>query len=182
MGNHTPGAETPKPTLIAVQVPWMVDAATPFFRLHISEDPHEEPSYVEFVGFFGQHAEKGRAYHVIRVIFERGVWVYMRSNDHDAKPPYIARFDDRRLPTAHWPKFTYPKDEVEYFAAQWKERGLCPDPMMYEVQNSPWRTEIEFEPERYKHVYIEGHDYCVQALCTAWHYEEGAILTGPAWT
>lgn len=182
MGNHMPEAETPKPTLIAVQVPWMVDAATPFFRLHISEDPHEEPSYVEFVGFFGQHAERGRAYRVIRVIFERGVWAYMRSNDHDATPPYIARFDDQRLLTAQWPTFAYPKDYVEYFAAQWKEQGFCPDPLMYEVDNSSWRNEIEYEPERYKHVYIEGHDYCVQVLCTGWHYEERDVLRGAAWT
>jgi len=180
-----------KPRLIPVKVPWMVTPSTPFLQLHVSEDPHDKPSEVQFVGHLGPLAQKGKAYQLIRVILEPGVWLLMRPGHADTEPIDLSQYDLCELPQ----RVSDPQEYVRRFRDQWRQTGLCPDPHMYELERSPWLEEARTRAERlppwlekvgtgtheFKHVLISGHDYYVEVLTTGWRYESAGFLTGEPW-
>ncbi len=181
---------TEKPVLIPVEVPWMVDSATPFLHVSVSEDPNEEPSHVQFVGYVGPLAEDGKAYRVVRIVLEPGVWLHMRPGRFDTDAIDTSRFDASRLPVIG----PDPREYLRHSEEEWRRTGVCPDPNMYEVDRSPWVREAGFAQssfpswlsqigvaEGHKHVLIAGHDYYVEVLTKGWRYELGEYLVGEAW-
>lgn len=180
-----------KPALIPVRVPWMVDSATPFLHVHLSEDPNEEPSQVRFVGYFGPFAEEGKAYRIVRIVLEPDSWLYMRPGRSDTDAIDMSRFDTSQLSLVGSDAQGYLRSSDE----QWQRTGICPDSGMYEVDRSPWLLEARSEQaslpswlpqtgesaQEYKHVILVGHDYYIEVLTKEWRYELGEYLTGEAW-
>ncbi len=181
-----------KPVLIPVQVPWMVDPATPFLHVHMSEDPNEEPSYVQFVGYFGPLVEEGKPYRIVRIILEPHAWLHMRPGHSDTDAIDMSRFDVGRLP----PIGLDSQEQIRHGdgAEEWRRTGICPDPSMYEVDRSPWLREAGLArsslpswvlqvgmPGQHKHIIIVGHDYYIEVLTKGWRHELGEYLAGDAW-
>lgn len=179
-----------RPALIPVKAPWMVDSTTPFLHVRMSEDPNEEPSHVQFVGYFGPLAAEGKPYRIVQIILEPGAWLHMRPGHSDTDVINTSRFDTSRLPLTG-------EDPQEYLRRsdeEWGRTGICPDPSVYEVDRSPWLREVERERSslpswllqvggagQYKHVIIVGHDYYIEVLTKGWRYELGEYLVGEAW-
>lgn len=52
---------------------------------------------------------------------------------------------------------------------EWRRTSICPDPGMYEIENSPWLRELNFPEDR--HFLILGHDAYVEVLAEDWKWE-----------
>ena len=58
------------------------------------------------------------------------------------------------------------------FREEWLSSQLCPNPRMYEVENSRWAPDAGLGPNLL-HLLLLGHDEYVEVLTTAWSWEPG---------
>lgn len=147
------------------------------------------PTEVAFLGYFGPVAlpdwepgqrrlpDAGPSDYHLRVIFERSLWACFNPGMHDADPIDRTRFDVTALPAFRQPGVSL-EEVVKASWQEWRRNGLCPDPGMYEVRDSPWielhcrwMTEVGVVQADFKHVIIEAHDSFVEVVAKAWRYE-----------
>ncbi|MBL8160597.1 MAG: hypothetical protein JNJ61_01330, partial [Anaerolineae bacterium] len=66
------------------------------------------------------------------------------------------------------------KEWMHMFNEQWNASGICPDPNMYEVQNSDWITSTrDSNLDGYKQLLLLGEEMYVEVLCKHWTWVAG---------
>ena len=59
----------------------------------------------------------------------------------------------------------------EKFRTYWKETSICPDPRIYEVENSKWlENEARAIKLGCKHFIVLGHDNYIEVLAKDWNW------------
>jgi hypothetical protein len=77
------------------------------------------------------------------------------------------------------PEGTFLEDTADWspYASLFKEKGICPNPYFYEVQNTGWFNEKEvYQPlakKGFKHYLLVGYDSYVEVLAKGVRYELG---------
>ena len=193
-----------KQRLIPLRVPWMVSPSTPFLRLFASEQPSQEKTYVEFVAYYkceenpsvqssttGVHVVRPPAifqadntghgpYRLLRVEFESGLWVKLSPAHSDKEVVEDARFDWSGVP-GRWSHGEDIYEFLERSKEEWLRSGICPDPNIYEVEESQWLDETEARHDghkQWKHFLVLGHDAYAEVIARAYSIREGQVLSG----
>ncbi len=64
---------------------------------------------------------------------------------------------------------------LRQFRHLWMTERLCPDPRMYEVEESSWRAELGLRRD-FTHLLVMGHDAYVEVIAKSWDWiSEGRI-------
>jgi len=196
-----------KQRLLPIGVPWQIIPSASFLKLLAYESPSDGPTQVSFVAHFGlfeqrrsntstlgsesvekavsphEAAELERwddaaAYQLVRVSFERGLWIRMFPGFGDGEVLDPAVFDSSALPFQD----LSPQNLEEMrraFWQQWIASGACPDPRMYEVERSVWLDELRLSAKGYRHVVICGHDAFIEVAAKSWNWKsDGALREG----
>lgn len=190
-----------KPTLIPLQVPWMVSPSTPFLRLVCSESSSQGDAYVEFVTFnrgFSEKLNSPPSRSSIQVVQPPGA--FQPTNAILQTPCRLARMVLKRCLAARmYPSYSdeevieesaydwsqvpgswKPGEDIATFLERhrvfWDTTGVCPNPNLYEIASSPWLIAMnKHNNPAWKHLLVLGHDAYVEAIAQA--YE---ILLGQA--
>jgi hypothetical protein len=193
-----------KQRLIPVKVPWQVSVSASFLKLLAYESATDGPAQVSFVAQFGC-LEQGRAgrdalvghsvdrvsspydgserqpldgkegYQLVHVSFERGLWIRMLPGFSESEILDPNSFDTSAL----LPLELSPKNLNEIrktFWQNWIKSGVCPDPRMYEVEESSWLEELRLTTKGYRHIVICGHDAFIEIIAKSWNWKSGGAL------
>jgi hypothetical protein len=68
------------------------------------------------------------------------------------------------------------EDSVENFGDLWRVTGLCPDPRMYEVQDSRWLQDLGLTATAWRHFIMLGHDEYVEIVAQRFDWQPGQAL------
>jgi hypothetical protein len=178
----------------------MIDRATPYLRLSASESSSDKPTQVRFVAHFGLEdsdtsswdqttvqtfyspydsniklGPKSGPYQLVRISFVRGLWVRMLPSFSDAESIDPQLYDYSAVPCPYEPG--QPIDPwLRSFQQCWVQKRSCPDPQMYQVNNSLWLHEHGLINEGLTHYLLLGHDAYVEVIAQSWTWEsEGAL-------
>jgi hypothetical protein len=131
-------------------------------------DEAQTPTTIElFATYSDGHVSR------VRLIFRSGLWVRWSPAHSDSEAVRKADYDWSGVPELRpGPDFyeTYVQERKK-----WTETGLCPDPHVYVVQESPWAREISQNvagSERYRHYLVLGHDAYAEVLAEDWKVEQ----------
>jgi hypothetical protein len=186
-----------KPRLIPVKVPWQISPSTPFLRLRAAEI--EEPTHVSFVAHFGLYdppaaSHDGREveivyppdelfedpgpkegpYQFVVATFQHGLYVRMYPGHSDAEVIEEAAYDRSAL-SCRYQRGENIREWLLRFREEWRRTGVCPDPGMYEVEDSPWLEELD-PGSAYKHYLMLGHDAYVEVAAEGWSWKSMRVL------
>ncbi len=199
-----PVPSTEKPKLIPVKVPWYVSPSTPFLRLTVGEDPGDCPTEVDFLAFcplekpsasLGVDAKitaagdqfqllDGKDPHdrIVRVTFDLSGCARMYPSHSNVEIIEAASYDwselkyDYQYSPEHdnwgeeeWDEYNRPEEE------EWQQTGICPNPRMYEVENSSWLKELQalgyYKRPEVQHYIILGHSAYIEVIASGWHWK-----------
>jgi hypothetical protein len=155
-----------KPKLIPFEVNWTISAAVPFLRLAITEN---EAAKIDFLAVFRTGTEQHD--YRVKLRFEQPVWIRTTPaiiestviNEDDYDWTYVMR-PNINLDFDAW---------LQEFRRLWLQSGLCPDPSIYEVKDSPWLPSLGPEFQHLKHYLILGEDMMIEILGDKWTCEVG---------
>jgi hypothetical protein len=185
-----------RPVLVPVKVPWQIDAAAPHLRLVANESAVNEPTHVTAYAKFlvppGNepldnsgaatkiyppkfntvgHAidNPSGAYRTIRCCFTRAVRSQMSPSYSDLQVVNTSVYDWDRIP-----RYSQTGDGIEIsvrrFMEAWRASEFCPNPRMYEIDNSPWVRELGASASSFRHYLMLGHDAYVEVLAEDWDW------------
>jgi hypothetical protein len=70
------------------------------------------------------------------------------------------------------------EQNVRWTQLFWQQSGLCPDPCFYEVQGSPWLSQVAHGNQISLHHYLLlGQDEYVEVIARDWRWEPGQPAT-----
>lgn len=185
-----------KPKLLPVAVPWQISPSVPNLEIQKSNDEH--PISTTFIGHFKCDEAIKREnflaaiqvistvpefkptsmttrapFRMVRVNFVDGYQVRIRPSASDLEVIPENAYDWSAVSSSLLPNETI-EQNVERTRSSWLKTEICPDPGMYEVQNSPWLTnEIEKQSAGLRHYIILGHDEYIEVLAKGWAWEPG---------
>lgn len=189
-----------KPRLIPVKVPWQVSASVSCLRVYASEGAGSQCRSVDFIAHFGlarsdseQRTVRGvriveapgdfvptdggiGAYRLVRVLFKEGLWVKVCPSHSDTE---IIREDFYDWSALDWRVEDSPEGSafLNRFWDRWRNTLVCPDPRMYQVEESTWLQELGLDSgSGWKHYMILGHDAYVEVIARDWQWEMGQSL------
>ncbi len=144
------------------------------------EFPHPDPPVVvTSPGEFNAHAPKSEgAYRMIRLTFYEvaDTTVFRAGSDYVLEQLYdLSAIGDHAQGTHNWKQYR------RRIWRSWRDTGLCPDPRMYEVENSPHVVRLRSENphwNKFKHYLLIGNDVNVEVVAARWIWEEGQTLAG----
>ena len=191
-----------KPKLMPLHAPWRVSPSTPFLRLVALESASQEQTHVEFVAynqcedassaasgtslrvvqppnaFQGAKTDERGPYRLLRIVFKGSVGARMYPAHSDSQVVDESSYDWTQVP-GRWSPGEDIYSYLERDRATWLQTGVCPDPRVYEVVNSPWLEEMQMESDqRWKHYLILGHDAFVEVIAEGHEIIEGQVLGG----
>jgi hypothetical protein len=195
-------ADNNKPKLTPLHVPWMVSPSTPFLRLVALESASQEHTHVEFVAYnqcedappsvsgtglrvvqapntfqVAGAVERG-PYRLLRIAFKGSVGARMYPAHSDSQVVNESVYDWTQV-RGRWSPGEDIYAHLERDRVSWQHTGVCPDPRVYEVVNSPWLEEMQLEgDQRWKHYLILGHDAFVEVIAEGHEIIEGQVLGG----
>jgi hypothetical protein len=195
-------AEKTKPKLMPLHTSWMVSPSTPFLRLVALESASRELTHVEFVAYnqcedtsstvsgtglrvvqppitfqAAEAVERG-PYRLLRIAFRGCVGARMYPAHSDSQVVDECVYDWTQVP-GRWSPGEDIYAYLERDRVVWRQSGVCPDPRVYEVVNSPWLEEMQLEgDQRWKHYLILGHDAFVEVVAEGHEIIEGQVLGG----
>ena len=184
-----------RPRLVPLVVPWEVSPSTPFLRLHVEEcgDPIRVSLVAHFALYDGpndvhdgrsveivippdesleEQGEKVGPYQLVVVSFKSGVaakWLPAYSDDDAINEKAY----DQTAFSCPYREGDDPHEWMQRFQEHWMSTGFCPDPGLYEVQESQWREEVGAAG---KHYLIRGHDAYLEILADDWSWESKRVL------
>lgn len=138
-----------------VGVPWQVSPSTPELRVRVSEDGSE--TVVEARCTLCEAGKYRDAR--IALSFDRGLYLHFSQSYSDAEVVREADYDWTEVPTIDPQRIEESRHRLQ---SLWDETGKCPDPGVYEVENSSWSEEVAEQALR--HYLIVGHDAYVELL------------------
>ncbi len=147
---------SPKPQLIPVTVPWMIDASTPYLRLEAAEG---EEAVLRFAAQFRvrHDGEPAGGSDSVKVVDSPYASAPSRAAAPDA-PYRLVRATFR--PGGAWARL-----------APAHSGRSPPDPRMYEVQDSEWLAGLGRAARGLKHFIALGHDVVAEVLASTWSWE-----------
>lgn len=157
-----------KPKLIPVKVPWSIALAAPDLYLEATESERT----VKFIARFLPN-EDGNDEKVVTLTFEGGTWAMVQPAFTDRMVIDESNYDYSEVSRTE--DIELFDEWYEEFIKVWKASGICPDPRMYEIQNSEGfgyfvdRTYLA----NYKHLLILGEDIYIEILCKNWNWTAG---------
>ena len=184
-----------KQKLVPVSVPWQISPSVPHLKLKQAADGY--PLSVTFIGHFkcDEMNEQVLASESIQVVSEdpdfepaplslRAPFRMVRVNFVSA---YLGRICQSVSDSEVIPEEDYDWSEVpsslrhgetiernfERSRDLWLTTGICPDPGMYEVKNSPLLTEFAMQSNELRHYIMLGHDEYIEVLAKGWDWEAG---------
>jgi hypothetical protein len=185
---------SPKQIMIPVQVPWMIDPATPFLRLTAAEDSSAVPTQVEFFANFPSYSSEpaplsesipevvrpprgprtdadpaAGSWQLLCVTFVDGIWARISPAYSDTEIVDPSRFGHSTLYLREPLAFGM-AEWLQEFRESWGRNGICPDPRMYEIQKSDWLHDVLGEQEKFKHFLLMGHDAYVEVIARGWDW------------
>lgn len=190
-----------KPRLLPFQVPWSVDPAVPMLELFST--PSGKPLAVIFTAYFmledkpikqpltdsidgltiisnrpafePKRDESLTPYRLVRINFKNGC--YGRTLG--------AYADDQEIPEDDYDWSALPCNplpgedilgNVKRRGVYWSQTGKSPDPSAYEIEHSPWLTELGDEAKGLHHYIFLGHEIYVEVLAEGWSWEAGQAV------
>ena len=144
-----------------------------FEEVRVVGTPYDHPNRLE---------SHGGPYQLVRVTFARGLWARFCPAHSDGEMVDPDAYDFSTIP--EFLKLTggpgEPVDVAQYvrrFRSMWARTQLCPDPHMYEVENSTW-VEHANAGQVFRHYMLWGHDAYVEILAEGWQWESEGSLEG----
>lgn len=178
-----------------IKVPWMISPSTSRLRLSASESVSDGTAEVVFLAHFGLedigpaasgHAQTqivsnyscppknaGRrdgAYRLVKVVFGCAVAVRMLPSFSDSDVVDPERFGFDHVPFSFGTGQSI-ESWLRDFRASWIRTNQCPDPRMYEVENSSWLDEIVGTRPGFGHFLVLGHDAFIEVIAKNWQAE-----------
>ena len=154
-----------KPKLISVKVPWQISPSSACLRSlsSIDDESQKIPTLVTFIVNFESTADK-----IIELEFVTGLWakIYTSYSEEHIFDP--SKYDWSPFQT----KYIKSEQTIDEFRQKWKQTGTCPDPKMYEVENSHWLKEIQNYRNNLKHYFILGNDSYIEVIASAFQWKE----------
>src|SRR6266446_1662788 len=190
-----------KPALIPVQVPWRISTSDASLSVQLSEDRTAFPTLVDFVGLFAHKKVDSRSsakadgqvahafpsfeetrppakspYHLVRVVFDGGFWAQLSPSVSETHTVRDGDYDWSAVPTGMLPGEKV-HENLERTRKLWLSTGICPDPGMYEVRDSPRleRQRLASQP-KWKHYLLLGSDAYLEVLAQGWEWKLGQPL------
>ncbi len=155
-----------KPKLIPFEVSWKISGASPLLRLAIAEN---EAAEVEFQALLRNGSEKHN--HMVKLRFELPVWSKTTpATTEEAGEAILEQYDWTLVKPG---RNTVIAEYQQEFERLWLETGLCPDPRVYEILDSPWVSNVDTGYESYKHYMILGFYIMIEILGNKWTCEVG---------
>jgi hypothetical protein len=198
-----------RPKLMPVKVPWRVASDTPCLRLISDESPSTTyVRFLAFFGLEQQFKRKETIHletlskptifypphetnlklgpqegtdQIVKITFASAVEAKMMRGFSDASALDYDMFDCSAM-TYHPNKPIAIKDQSEllrWHREEWEKTGFCPDPCMYEVENSTWIKNINNQKNGCKHYIVVGHDAYVEVKAKDWKWESEGSLREP---
>jgi hypothetical protein len=156
------------PVLRPLSVSWMASPSVPQLKMVTLEADVNISADLELTATYVDGAQSR-----VRVSFRRGDWVKWSPAYADAEVVREQAYDWTEVPRlsagSDFPASLRRRQE------DWTRTGICPDPRIYEVGNSPWLAEIPWSTsggEDYHHYLVLGHDAYVEVLATGWRDEQ----------
>lgn len=188
-----------------VKVPWQISPSASFLKLLAFESASDGPAQVSFVAHFGlfeqlpesespsvsnsittaasphentelEHWDGSAVYQLVRVSFERGLWIRMLPGYGDSDVLDPMAFDASALPLQDLSPANL-EEMRRGFWQQWTASGFCPDPRMYEVEGSDWLEELHLGAKGYRHIVICGHDAFIEVIAKSWNWKPDGVLS-----
>jgi hypothetical protein len=114
---------------------------------------------------------------IVKLTFDRAVWT--RMYPFDDEEVFNCNYNWSAVGGRDFEPNPDPEDwgeelweeSVKRFRQQWGRTSICPDPGMYEVENSTWLQETGASDEGLKHYLIIGHDVYIEILASSWQWE-----------
>ena len=185
----------PIPKLLPVTVPWKIDPGAPYLTLQTSSTG--EPVSATFVAYFKldelaakatrstepviasepaefepRSLELKAAFRLVRVFFMQGRAGRVCRAFADHEVVREADFDWEAVASSPRPDEP-PEMTVRRVRDLWVMTGICPDPCMYEVEDSPWLRESGISDPIWHHYLLLGHDDYVEVIAQSWKWEVG---------
>ena len=151
-----------KPKLVPVRVEWCISAAVPFLTVTVHEN---DRVVIEFLANFRENDEQEE--HKVIITYSHQAWVKITPAIFEKPTMSEEAFDWSEVR----PRMKSRVDEwLKEFNELWRSNGWCPDPGMYEVQNSEWLELTKASQLGYKHYLFRGEDVIVEILGREWEY------------
>lgn len=184
-----------KKRLVPVSVPWQISPSVPNLKLMQSADGR--PLSATFIGHFKCDEITGQTvssdaiqvisedpdfeptqlsvrmpFRMVRVSFAGAHFGRICQSASDSEVIPEEDYDWSDVASSLKPDETIEQD-FERIRDLWLTTGICPDPGMYEVRNSPLLTEIAVQANELRHYLMLGHDEYVEVLAKGWGWEAG---------
>jgi len=183
-----------KPKLIPVSVPWKISPSVP--HLHLQTNDAGKPISATFIAYFhcdyvvpvspptglqtiydpGEFILANNAepapFRMVRVAFAAGKVGRACHAFADLQVIPEDDFDWTAVPGELLPGQTIDQN-IKKRLQTWTDTGVCPDPLMYEVQGSPWLRELGLSENDLHHYILLGHDDYVEVIASGWRWEKG---------
>lgn len=184
----------PMQSLSPVSVPWQISPSAPYLKLYFSDTG--KPVAATFIGFFkcevGSESKdavkiydpgefvsagnaKGAQHRLVQVVFREGVYAKLLPafGDHEVVKEEL--YDWSLVPTGVKGNETT-VESITRVQNLWLSTGYCPDPCMYEVQNSDLLASLNLNTTEWHHYLFLGHDEYVEAIARGWQWNPGQIV------
>ena len=159
--------DTPRSKLVPVRnLPWMVSTSVSGIMVCHLENEHVVASFDACV--LGDDPRDALEYSRVRVHFEHGLWVQVQPSfsGRETLPPNM--FDESAL---------YPMLDRRAFREKWIATGLCPEPRVFEVEESEWLETCAPVRDDFRHYLVVGCDCWFQVLASGyyWEFDKGPL-------
>lgn len=192
--SHVKKTESVQGRLVPLEVPWQISPSTSFLRLHASECPQDDPVRIVFIAYLGlennrmlpqskeQVAQRvpptteaissGAGYCEVRVTFDTGLWCRMSPACSDSETIRENAYDWSQVKCT-WDGEQDIDEWLYAFKKLWRETGMCPDPRIYQVEDSEWLRSIgSCLGTEWKHYLVVGHDNYVEVIAKSCKWEK----------
>jgi hypothetical protein len=175
-----------------VDVPWKISPSVPY--LEIVDASSDRRAFATFIGFFKTAAPeaaaesivarvpapdtfaasadwRGARHRLVRIEFDGCTNVRRTPAFSDSELVDEANYDWSMVSSGLRDEESV-EECVQRVHDRWMSTGLCPDPAMYEVINSPW-LDVLGRSGTARHYLLLGHDDYVEVVATGWRWQPG---------
>jgi hypothetical protein len=157
-----------------VDLPWKVSPSMSGFRISMVENG--DATVAVEVAVLPDVADGALIERTVELRFKHGQWLRTApaSSDDETVPPGL--FDWTHVPQLIGdPASGSPEEHLTAFRRAWERTGRCPDPGLYQVEDSRWLHESGAARFRCRHYVLVGHDMWLETLCLelSWRFVDG---------
>jgi hypothetical protein len=156
-----------------VEVPWMISPSVSDLRLTVQES--RDALIIAEVTTLPKGGPSGGelSNQNVELTFRAGQWVRIEPaySDHEIIPPDRFAWSDLPFFAVESGNLA---DRLRDFRMLWTKTGICPDPLVYEIQTSTWLEQTGAGRYQCKHYVVKGHDMWIELLAQnfSWRWIE----------